>query len=111
MGDYGHFGVPNLASRLWSTLKLAAEISQISDANYPVTWLNVASKSNYAVPPQVLHPAPILREVEPGVASRGKKCSTWIKLTGRLGLIWIICRKKMLPTPPRLCQLQIPTGS
>ena len=35
MGDYGHHGVPNLASRLWSSLKLAAEISQISDANYP----------------------------------------------------------------------------
>jgi hypothetical protein len=33
MGDYGR--VPNLASRLWSSLKLAAEISQITDANYP----------------------------------------------------------------------------
>lgn len=35
MGDYGR--VPNLASRLWSSLKLAAEISQITDANYPET--------------------------------------------------------------------------
>ena len=38
MGDYGRHGVPNLTSRLFSSLKLAAEISQITDANYPETW-------------------------------------------------------------------------
>jgi len=37
MGDYGRHGVPNLVSRLWSSLQLAAEISQITDANYPET--------------------------------------------------------------------------
>ena len=37
MGDYGRHGVPNLVSRLWSSLQLAAEISQITDANYPAT--------------------------------------------------------------------------
>jgi len=37
MGDYGQYGVPNLTSRLFSSLKLAAEISQITDANYPET--------------------------------------------------------------------------
>ncbi|CAE7663067.1 retm [Symbiodinium sp. CCMP2456] len=37
MGDYGDYGVPNLTSRLFSSLKLAAEISQITDANYPET--------------------------------------------------------------------------
>ncbi|CAE7778362.1 sec14l1, partial [Symbiodinium pilosum] len=37
MGDYGRHGVPNLTSRLFSSLKLAAEISQITDANYPET--------------------------------------------------------------------------
>ena len=37
MGDYGDYGVPNLNSRLFSSLKLAAEISQITDANYPDT--------------------------------------------------------------------------
>ena len=38
MGDYGKYGVPNLTSRLFSSLKIAAEISQITDANYPVAW-------------------------------------------------------------------------
>ncbi|CAE7245050.1 unnamed protein product [Symbiodinium natans] len=37
MGDYGKYGVPNLTSRLFSSLKIAAEISQITDANYPET--------------------------------------------------------------------------
>ncbi|CAJ1353880.1 unnamed protein product [Effrenium voratum] len=37
MGDYGRHGVPNLTSRLWSSLKLGAEFSQITDSNYPET--------------------------------------------------------------------------
>ena len=38
MGDYGRHGVPNLTSRLWSSLKLGAEFSQITDSNYPEPW-------------------------------------------------------------------------
>ena len=49
MGDYGQYGVPNLTSRLFSSLKLAAEISQITDANYPDTRHAKRSVRNFTV--------------------------------------------------------------